>query len=251
MITVTYENRIAHIHLNAGVNKLSHAFTKELSQALLAAERAESIAVIIITTNENAFSVGAALDELIELSPDAVNSWLAPWETLSTLKKPVIVAVEGYALGGGLEIALMADILLASDTAQFGQPEIKLALIPGCGGTLRLTQAVGYHKAVEMCLTGEMIDAKRAFSMGLLNHVVPADKLHDKAMEIAKSIAKLSIPSLKALKKLIRSHYDASPSHTHALERERQVFIERLLTQDGREGLHAFMEKRDPIFRDR
>lgn len=250
MITLTKESHITRIHLENGINKLSHTFTKDLSALLMEADQDLETRVIVITTNEKAFSVGAALDELVELKPDEVSAWLAPWETLSILTKPVIVAVDGYALGGGLEIALMADILVASERAQFGQPEIKLALIPGCGGTLRLTKAIGYHKSFEMCLTGEVIDAKRAYDIGLLNHVFPSETLIPKAMAMAQTMAKLSLPALKALKKTLRTHYDSTSDHTHTLAQERKVFIERLLTQDGREGLHAFIEKRSPHFRD-
>lgn len=251
MISVVHHDRVCHVHLNNNVNKLSHAFSLELSRALMTADRDPMISAIIVTGSDKAFSVGAALDELIEMSPDDVDNWLAPWEITSSVSKPIIMALDGYVLGGGLEIALMGDILIATDQTFLGQPEIKLALLPGCGGTLRLVEAIGYHRAFEMCALGEMIPAEKAYAYGLINSVVKKQNLLPKAFEIAHSMSHLSIFAIQALKKVLKKGFDQSREHEQRLELERRAFKDLLVSQDAQEGLHAFMEKRSPVFNKR
>lgn len=250
MIKVERKKRILHIVLENKLNKLSFEFTKALAQNLDEADKDKDIAVIILQGNEKAFSVGAALDELIDLKDHEIDAWLKPWEKLAEIKKPVIVALDGYVLGGGLEIAMMGDILIATDKTFVGQPEINLALLPGCGGTLRLMQCVGYHRALEMCLRGDFINAEKAYELGLLNHVVSQSQLKTKAFQVAEAIAKHSIPALVQIKSLLRQGFDQSLQHVNRLKAEREAFRKLIREQDGREGLLAFLEKREPIFVD-
>ncbi|MBX9977694.1 MAG: enoyl-CoA hydratase/isomerase family protein [Alphaproteobacteria bacterium] len=248
MISTHVKGHILHLTLNHGLNKLSHQFSTALAKALEDGDTDPNIRVIIVSGGEKAFSVGAALDELIDLLPDEIDHWLAPWEVVATLSKPIIMALDGYVLGGGLEIALMGDILIGTDRTLLGQPEIKLALLPGCGGTLRLTQILGYHRTFELCVTGELITAAKACDYGLLNTVVRHEDLLKKAFEIGEHIEKLSMPAVKATKKLLKKHYDSSPEHDHYLRSERNTFKELLLLNDAHEGLRAFIEKRPPHF---
>lgn len=242
--------RIATITFDQGHNKLSYSLTTAVAEALDQADHNPLVAVIILKGGEKAFSVGAALDELVDLKESEVDAWLNPWEKLSHISKPVIVALDGYVLGGGLEIAMMGDVLIATEETFLGQPEIKLALLPGCGGTLRLMRAIGYHKAAEMCLRGDFIPASKAYEYGLINHVVAKNQLSLKIAKVANAMAKHSIPALIATKSLLRQSFDQSPEALAHLKKERTAFNNLLKTQDGREGLKAFLEKREPVIVD-
>ncbi len=248
MISSNVKGHTLHLILNHGLNKLSYEFSSALAKNLKEGDANPNIRVIVMSGGEKAFCVGAALDELIELLPDQIDNWLAPWEVVSHITKPIIIALDGYVLGGGLEIALMGDILIATDRTLLGQPEVKLALLPGCGGTLRLMQILGYHRTFEMCVMGEIITASKAYDFGLVNMVVKQGDLLTKAFDIASTIEALSLPATKTIKKLLKKQYDGDLEHMHYLEKERKDFKELLLRKDAYEGLRAFMEKRPPRF---
>ncbi len=249
MISVKKIGCILHILLNNTMNKLSYEFALCLSRHLLEADDNPECSVIIVSSaNPKTFCVGAAVDELIELSPDELDQWLDPWKSVASLSKPIIMALDGYVLGGGLEIAMMGDILIATKRTLIGQPEIKLALLPGCGGTLHLTQLIGYHRAFEMCVTGDTVHAQKAYEWGLFNALVEPEELLQKALDTAQKIASLSSPAVKATKGLLKKLYDSDYTHQKYLDAERKTFKD-LLLRDAPEGLQAFMEKRAPSFK--
>ena len=173
----------------------------------------------------------------------------ANWETVTRLRKPVIAAVAGYALGGGCEFAMMCDFIIAADTAKFGQPEINLGVMPGAGGTQRLTRFVGKSKAMEMCLTGRMMDAAEAERAGLVSRVVPAAELMAETMKTANKIASMSLPSVMMIKEAVNRAYETTLAE--GVRFERRVFHSLFATEDQKEGMKAFVEKRKPSFKDR
>ena len=232
------------------LNALNDTLMDELGAALLAFDADEAIGCIVLTGGDKAFAAGADIQAMAPYGfVDAYTKGLISrnWETMRQVKKPVIAAVAGFALGGGCEVAMMCDIVIAADSARFGQPEIKLGIIPGAGGTQRLPRAVGKAKAMEWCLTGRMIDAAEAERAGLVSRVVPADKLHDEALAVAAKIASFSLPVVLKIKEAINRAYESSLAE--GLLFERREFHSSFALEDQKEGMRAFVEKRKPAFR--
>jgi enoyl-CoA hydratase len=234
------------------LNALNDTLMDELGTALLAFDADDAIGCIIVTGSEKAFAAGADIQAMAPYGfVDAYTKGLISrnWETMRQVKKPVIAAVAGFALGGGCEVAMMCDIVIAADTAKFGQPEIKLGIIPGAGGTQRLPRAVGKAKAMEWCLTGRMIDAHEAERSGLVARVVPAADLEQDALATAAKIASFSLPVVLKIKEAINRAYESSL--TDGLAFERREFHATFALDDQKEGMRAFVEKRKPQFRHR
>ena len=257
---MSYENIIVEIHDAVGLirlnrpkalNALNSALIAELNIALDSFEKDRAIGALVLTGSEKAFAAGADIKELQSLTyMDAyLSDTIASWERLSYFRKPAIAAVAGFALGGGCELAMMCDYILAAENAQFGQPEIKLGIMPGAGGTQRLARAVGKAKAMEMCLTGRLMDAREAEMAGLVARIVPADKLLEEAMLAATSIANKSLPIAMQIKDCINSSQEMTL--TQGVKFERRNFHAAFATQDQKEGMAAFVEKRPPRFTDR
>jgi enoyl-CoA hydratase len=236
-------------------NALSNALIQEIGVALDAMEQDEAIAVTIITGGEKVFAAGADIKEMNELSfsdillADYPNGRAATWRRFASFRKPVIAAVAGFALGGGCELAMACDLIIAADTAKFGQPEINLATMPGAGGTQRLTRIVGKSKAMEMCLTGRIMDAVEAERAGLVARVVPVDKLMEETWKIAAKIASQSRPAVMMVKEAVNVAYETFLSE--GLRFECRTFQSTFATEDRREGMAAFSEKRVPKFKNR
>jgi enoyl-CoA hydratase len=258
MTAPAYENivtetrgRVGLITLNRpkALNALSDALMDELGHALLAFDADDSIGAIVLTGSERAFAAGADIAAMAGWSyMDVYKSQYLTrnWEQIRQVRKPVIAAVAGFALGGGCELAMMCDIVIAADTARFGQPEIKLGVIPGAGGTQRLPLAIGKAKAMDLCLTGRMMDAAEAERSGLVSRVVPAASLLDEAFAVGTTIAGFSLPSVMLLKASINRSYETPLSE--GLLFERQALYSLFATQDQKEGMRAFLEKRAPDF---
>ena len=250
--TVLVEGRgsVGLITLNRpkALNALNAQLVRELSQALHAFDRDPQVAVMVITGSERAFAAGADIKEMLEKNYiDAFwGDFIGPWQEIATCRKPVIAAVAGYALGGGCELAMMCDIILAADTAKFGQPEINLGTIPGAGGTQRLTRAVGKAKAMEMVLTGRMMDAAEAERANLVARVVPAADLMDEAIRLAETVAEKSQPIVAMAKEAVNIAYETTLQQ--GILFERRAFYATFATADRREGMEAFIEKRTPDF---
>ena len=236
-------------------NALSNALIEEIGNALDAIEQDEDIAVSIITGGEKVFAAGADIREMSNLSfsdmflADFPNGRAAAWRRFASFRKPIIAAVAGFALGGGCELAMACDLIIAADTAKFGQPEINLATMPGAGGTQRLTRFVGKSKAMEMCLTGRFMDAEEAERAGLVARVVPVDKLMEETWKIAMRIASQSRPAVMMVKEAINIAYETFL--TEGLRYERRTFQSTFAIEDRREGMAAFSEKRKPIFKNK
>lgn len=210
------------------------------------------IGAIVITDNEKAFAAGADIAAMANFSyMDAYkgNYITRNWERVKTCRKPVIAAVAGFALGGGCELAMMCDLIIAADTAKFGQPEVKLGILPGAGGTQRLPRAVGKAKAMEMCLTGRFMDAEEAERSGLVARVVPAERLLEDALETAKTIASYSLPVVMMIKECVNRAYEGPLNE--GLLFERRTFHSSFALEDQKEGMAAFLEKRAPQFKHR
>ena len=257
---MTYENilvetrgRVGIISLNRpkALNALNSALMRELTAALDGFEAERNIGAVVITGSEKAFAVGADIKEMHSLTfPDTyLDDFVAPYSRLADFRKPVIAAVAGFALGGGCELAMMCDIIVAADNAQFGQPEIKLAVIPGIGGTQRLIREIGKSKAMDLILTGRMMGAEEAERSGLVARVVPAAKLRDEALKVAETIAEMSLPIAMMAKEAINRAYETSLSE--GLRFERRLFQPMFAISDQKEGMGAFIEKRKPDFRHR
>lgn len=232
-------------------NALSNELTQELSIALEQNENNPSIRVTIITGGEKVFAAGADIKEMSNLSyPQAYQEDFISktWEKISQCRKPIIAAVSGYALGGGCEIAMMCDLIIASDSAKFGQPEVTIGTIPGCGGTQRLTRVIGKAKAMEMCLTGRVIDAQEAERSGLVSRVVPQAKFLDEVISTAQKIATFSQPSVMMIKESVNRAYETTLSE--GIRFERRLFQSTFGTNDQKEGMAAFVAKRQPKFQD-
>jgi enoyl-CoA hydratase len=234
------------------LNALCDALVRELGLALDTFEADDKIGAIIITGSDKAFAAGADIKEMS--SKNYMDVYLADfitdgWERVTTCRKPTIAAVAGYALGGGCELAMMCDTIIAADTAKFGQPEISLGVIPGAGGTQRLTRFVGKAKAMDMVLTGRTMDAAEAERSGLVSRVVPAAKLLDEAMAVARRIAELSRPSVMIAKEAVNRAYETTLAE--GVRFERRVFHSLFSTEDQKEGMAAFIEKRKPVFKNR
>lgn len=231
------------------LNALSRDLVSQLNQALSEAEGNPEIRVIVLMGTEKAFAAGADLREIKDLTRKQVENddFVKSWEYVSTCQKPVIAAVSGYALGGGCELAMMCDIILAADSAQFGLPEVTLGTMPGCGGTQRLTRLIGKSKAMEMCLTGRLIDAWEAEEYGLVTRVIPTKQLRSETLRIAQKIASFSQPVIQMIKKAIQATDNQSLSE--GIQFERRLFYSTFVMQDRQEGISAFLEKRTPVFK--
>ena len=248
------ERRIGLISLNRPkqFNALNDALMDELGTALLAFDADPGIGCIVLTGNDKAFAAGA---DIAMMQPygfvDAYTKGLISrnWETIRQVRKPVIAAVAGFALGGGCELAMMCDFVIAADTARFGQPEIKLGIIPGAGGTQRLPRAISKAKAMDMVLTARMMDAAEAERSGLVSRVVPAAELLDTALAAAATICAFSGPSLMMAKEAINRAYETPLSDGIAYER--RLFHSLFGTEDKNEGMEAFLAKRKPVFRNK
>ena len=233
------------------LNALNSTLMGELNQALAAFDADDAIGAMVVTGSEKAFAAGADIKEMQAKTyvETLLGSFLGNWEDVTRCRKPIIAAVAGFALGGGCELAMMCDFILAADTAKFGQPEINLGIIPGAGGTQRLTRFVGKSKAMEMVLTGRMMDAAEAERSGLVSRVVPAAELVDEAVKVATRIAGLSRPSVVLAKDAVNRAYETTLSE--GVRFEKRVFHSLFATEDQKEGMQAFMEKRKPAFRNR
>ena len=253
---IIYEKkgRIATITLNRpkALNALNAALLAELDDALSDAEKDESIGAIIITgAGDRAFCAGADIPEIQALTPIAARDFSLKFHEytrhMERIKKPIIAKINGFCLGGGQELAMACDFRIASDKAKFGQPEINLGIIPGAGGTQRLTRLVGRTKAMEMAMTGEMIDAQEAYRLGLLNKVVPAEELDKVVDEFTQRLLSKSSLALGIIKLAINKGIEMDLDH--ALYYEAECFSSALATEDSKEGLQAFVEKRQPQFK--
>jgi len=254
--TILTETRgaVALITLNRpkALNALSAQLVKELSDALDGYEADAAIGAIVLTGNERAFAAGADIKEM--QSKTYVDAYLQDfitvhWERTAKCRKPTIAAVAGFALGGGCELAMMCDVILAADTAKFGQPEITIGTMPGAGGTQRLTRLVGKAKAMEMCLTGRMMDAAEAERSGLVSRIVPAATLIEEALKVAGAIAALSAPAVYAAKESVNRAYETTLAE--GVRFERRIFHSLFATEDQKEGMRAFVEKRPAAFKNR
>ena len=231
------------------LNALNDQLMDELGQALLAFDADPTIGCIILTGSEKAFAAGAdiaAMAKLTHMQAHTRQYISRNWEVIRQVRKPVIAAVAGFALGGGCEVAMMCDILLAADTAKFGQPEIKLGIIPGAGGTQRLPRAIGKAKAMELLLTGRMMGAEEAERAGLVSRIVPAATLIDEALAVAEQINGMSQPSVALLKECVNEAFESGLSS--GVQAERRVFHSLFGTEDQQEGMDAFLNKRKAVF---
>jgi len=245
---------IAVITLNRpkSLNTLNDALMTELGGVLDDLEDDDAIGAIVITGNERAFAAGADIKEMKDMSATDMfmsNYFTAGWERVTTCRKPVIAAVSGYALGGGCELAMMCDFIVASDNAMFGQPEINLAVLPGIGGTQRLTRLVGKSKAMDMCLTGRTMSAEEAERAGLVSRIFPAADLLNEARKIAKSIAEKSRPAVYMAKEAVNKALETTLHEGVCFER--RLFHAAFASDDQKEGMAAFLEKRKPQFKNR
>ncbi len=234
------------------LNALNDGLMDELGAALMGFDRDDGIGCIVITGSDKAFAAGADIGAMATKTyMDAYKGDFITrnWETIRQVRKPVIAAVAGFALGGGCELAMMCDIVIAADTARFGQPEIKLGIIPGAGGTQRLPRAVGKAKAMDLVLTSRMMDATEAERAGLVSRVVPADKLLDEALAAAAVICGLSGPSLMMAKECVNRAYEGTLAD--GVSYERRLFHSLFATEDQKEGMDAFVAKRKPAFKQR
>jgi enoyl-CoA hydratase len=252
-ILVETKGRVGIIRLNRPqqLNALNLALKTELSHAIDAFEVDEAIGCMLITGNEKAFAAGADIKEMADKTfiEAYLGNFAGNWDRAARARKPIVAAVAGFALGGGCEIAMQCDLIIAADTAKFGQPEIKLGVIPGIGGTQRLTRAVGKAKAMDLILTGRMMDAAEAEKAGLVARVVPAEQLMDEAMKVAETIATMSLPSVLAAKESINRAFESGLSEGVVFER--RIFHALFATEDQKEGMKAFVEKRKPAWKNR
>ena len=253
-IEVETQGHVGIVRLNRpkALNALCDALVGELGLALDDFEADDNIGCVVITGSEKAFAAGADIKEMASKSyMDAYlgNFITDGWERVTTCRKPVIAAVAGYALGGGCELAMMCDFIIAADTAKFGQPEITIGTIPGAGGTQRLTRFVGKSKAMEMVLTGRMMGAEEAERSGLVSRVVAADDLMDEAMKVAGAICDLSRPVVMLAKEAVNRAYETTLSE--GVRFERRIFHSTFATEDQKEGMAAFVEKRQASFKHR
>ncbi|MEN7528872.1 enoyl-CoA hydratase [Cupriavidus sp. DL-D2] len=251
-ILVETRGRVGLVTLNRpkALNALNDALMDELGAALTAFDADEAIGCIVITGSERAFAAGADIGMMAKYSYMDVYKGdyiTRNWETIRRIRKPVIAAVAGYALGGGCELAMMCDIVIAADTAKFGQPEVKLGTMPGAGGTQRLPRAVSKAKAMDLCLTARMMDAAEAERAGLVSRVVPADKLLEDALAAADTIAGFSLPVVMMIKESVNAAYETTLNE--GVHFERRLFHSTFATEDQKEGMAAFVEKRAPNFR--
>lgn len=230
------------------LNALNRTVESEVLAAALTFEEDPQIGAIVIAGSERAFAAGADIAQMSTLTFREAESTalFAGWDRLAALRKPLIAAVSGYALGGGCELAMLCDFIIASDTAKFGQPEIKLGILPGIGGTQRLVHAVGKAKAMDMCLTGRMMDVTEAVQSGLVSRVVAKEALLEEALSAAETVASMSQPATAATKSAVNSAFEGPLAE--GIRYERVLFKSRFATEDQKEGMTAFLEKREPKF---
>ena len=257
---MTYENILVETHDAVGLirlnrpqalNALNAALIAELGQALTAFDQDAKIGAIVLTGSEKAFAAGADIKEMTSKSfmEAYLGDFLSSWDRVANQRKPVIAAVAGFALGGGCELALMCDFIIAAETAKFGQPEIQLGVMPGAGGTQRLTRFIGKSKAMDMVLTARMMDAAEAERSGLVSRVVPADKLLDEALGAAKKIASFSQPIAMMAKESVNRAFETTLAE--GIRFERRLFHAMFATEDQKEGMAAFIDKRKPSFKNK
>ena len=254
MINVETRDRVGLITLNRPkqLNALNDRLMDELGDALLGFDADDGIGAIVLTGSDKAFAAGADIGAMARwdyMDVYRTEYITRNWETIRRVRKPVIAAVAGFALGGGCELAMACDIVIAADTAKFGQPEIKLGVMPGAGGTQRLPRAVSKAKAMDMCLTARMMDAVEAERSGLVSRVVPAERLLEEAIGAAATIAEFSLPAVMMAKEAVNRAYETTLSEGVLFER--RLFHSMFATEDQKEGMKAFMEKRKPQFRHR
>jgi len=254
MILVETRGRVGLITLNRpkALNALNDALMDELGDALAGFDADENIGCIVLTGSDKAFAAGADIGAMKDWSyMDVYKSGYISrnWERIRSVRKPVIAAVAGFALGGGCELAMTCDFIIAAESAKFGQPEIKLGIIPGAGGTQRLPRAVGKSKAMDMVLTARMMDAAEAERAGLVSRVVAADKLLDEALAAANQICEYSLPVVMAAKESVNRAYESTLNEGVLFER--RMFHSLFATEDQKEGMAAFVEKRKPKFKNR
>ena len=245
-ILVETKGRVGVIRLNRppARNALNKALVEELSVAIDAFDADENIGCLLITGNEKAFAAGADIKEMADKTfiEAYLGNFTAGWDSAAHARKPIVAAVAGFALGGGCELAMQCYLVIAADNAKFGQPEIRLGVIPGIGGTQRLTRAVGKAKAMDLILTGRMMDAAEAEKAGLVARVVPAANLMEEAMKVAETIAGMSLPSVLAAKEAVNRAFESGLSE--GVMFERRIFHSLFATEDQKEGMKAFVEKR-------
>jgi enoyl-CoA hydratase len=253
-ILVETKGRVGIIRLNRpkALNALCDALVRELGQALDGFENDPNIGAVVLTGSEKAFAAGADIKEMKDRSymdvylQDFITNG---WERVTTFRKPIIAAVAGFALGGGNEVAMMCDFIIAADNAKFGQPEVNLGTMPGAGGTQRLTRAVGKAKAMDLCLTGRMMDAAEAERSGLVSRVVSAAQLMEEAMKAAETIAAKSLPSTMMIKESVNRAFETTLAE--GVRFERRLFHSTFATEDQKEGMAAFIDKRAANFKHR
>jgi enoyl-CoA hydratase len=253
-ILIETHGKVGLIRLNRpkAQNALNDALMDELGQAVMAFDANPGIGCVVLTGSEKAFAAGADISAMAAYSfTDVYNSGYITrnWEHLAKMRKPIIAAVAGYALGGGCELAMMCDFIIAADNAKFGQPEVKLGTLPGAGGTQRLPRAISKAKAMDMCLTGRFMDAAEAESSGLVARVVPLERMMIEALEAAAQIAEMSLTSVMMIKEAVNRSFESSLSD--GIQYERRLFHSSFATDDQKEGMQAFLEKRAPHFRGR
>jgi enoyl-CoA hydratase len=252
-ILVERHGKVALVTLNRpkALNALSRGLVADLTAALDGFEADPDVSAVVLTGSEKAFAAGADINEVA--GADFVSAYrddmMRAWDRVADFRKPLIAAVAGFALGGGCELAMMCDIILAADNAKFGQPEITLGILPGAGGTQRLSRVIGKAKAMEMCLTGRMMGAEEAERSGLVSRVVPAAELLEEAIRVAEKIASFSLPAVMMTKESVNIAYETTLAQ--GLRFERRLFHALFATEDQKEGMAAFLEKRLPDFRNR
>ena len=237
------------LHRPDALNALNAKLIAEVNDALDNFEQNDAIGAIVVTGSEKAFAAGADIKEMKDLSfPQTyLDDFISSWDRVGQRRKPIIAAVSGFALGGGCELAMMCDFIIASDTAKFGQPEIRLGIMPGAGGSQRLTRIIGKAKAMDMCLTGRMMDAVEAERAGLVSRIVPVASLLDEALKAAATIASFSRASVVMTKESVNRAYESTLSE--GIRFERRMFLSLFATDDQKEGMSAFVEKRPPNFK--
>lgn len=252
-ILVETKGRVGIIRLNRpnALNALNVALKAELSQAIDACEADDNVGCMLITGNEKAFAAGADIKEMADKTfiEAYLGNFTGTWDRAARARKPIVAAVAGFALGGGCELAMQCDLIIAADNAKFGQPEINLGIMPGSGGTQRLPRAVGKAKAMDMCLTGRTMDAQEAERAGLVSRVVPLDRLMAVAMAVAEKIAASSLPVAMMTKESVNRAFETALSEGVLFER--RLFHSQFALEDQKEGMAAFVEKRKPTFKNK
>lgn len=252
-IRVETKGRVGLVTLDRpkALNALNGPLIDELNQALDTFENDPDVGCVVLTGSEKAFAAGADIKQMQSMGypQNYLDDFVAAWERISRARKPIVAAVAGYALGGGCELLMMCDIVIAADNAQFGQPEIKLGVMPGIGGTQRLTRFIGKAKAMDLCLTGRMMGAEEAERAGLVSRIVPAASLLDEAMKTAEVVAGMSLPIAMMTKESVNQAYETTLSA--GIRFERRVFHAMFATADQKEGMAAFVDKRAPSFKHR